>query len=221
MVNQRPPSPPPLLGVRPFFCLFLWSRCDENEGKWLTLAIYTVRTRQLWATGLFGWIPDTDVSVLLPEDEDGFDVGVVAPRPTAGKAALEGTEAALRNPSLVSSPDRSLFASAVQAHCLWGAVAWATLESMSKAEQSNPDYQSMVMKLNVFEGKLPSGHVYDRERPADCREDGLDLVSLAFFSGVLCIPLSATHHPPFFITRPRASAFSYLRTCSVLPGDDG
>lgn len=60
-----------------------------------------------------------EVTTLLPCDESDFAFGVVASR----RCALPGTPPTLLDASLVFSPDRSLFATLLQAHSLWGQVA--------------------------------------------------------------------------------------------------
>ncbi|EXJ84728.1 hypothetical protein A1O3_05399 [Capronia epimyces CBS 606.96] len=63
--------------------------------------------------------PLGDITTLLPCDEQDFAFGVVP----AERAALMGTPPAIQDPRLTRSPSRSLFASLIQSHNLWGQVA--------------------------------------------------------------------------------------------------
>lgn len=62
--------------------------------------------------------PD-EITAYLPCSESDFAFGVVPVQ----RAALPGTPPALADPGLVFSPGRSLFATLVQAHNLWGHIA--------------------------------------------------------------------------------------------------
>ncbi|KAI5860727.1 hypothetical protein GGS23DRAFT_613629 [Durotheca rogersii] len=107
----------------------------------------------------------SDITALLPSDEAEFEAG----RVPALRAALAGTPPALRDPALASLPSRSLFASLMQAHDLWGTVARRVLLSSSAgrgrgrpAAPDHPDgeYARLDRRLRDFERALPRDHVF-------------------------------------------------------------
>jgi hypothetical protein len=61
----------------------------------------------------------SDITTLLPCEESDFAFG----RKIAQRATISGTQAAKTNPELTSIGSRSLFATLIQVHNLWGQVA--------------------------------------------------------------------------------------------------
>jgi Fungal specific transcription factor domain len=98
-----------------------------------------------------------DITALLPCEESDFLFGL---RPSE-RAALRGTPPATANPSLADSPKRSLFATLIQAHSLWGQVARrARVPSKDTSASSPPiasstDYMRLVQALKYFEDHVP------------------------------------------------------------------
>jgi hypothetical protein len=92
-----------------------------------------------------------DITALLPSSESDFSFGVLP----AERAALPSTPPALANPSLVDSPRRSLFATLIQSHSLWGQVARRACRPENAALGPNAEYISMAAMLKRFEDQLP------------------------------------------------------------------
>jgi hypothetical protein len=92
-----------------------------------------------------------DITALLPSSESDFSFGVLP----AERAALPSTPPAVANPSLVDSPRRSLFATLIQSHSLWGQVARRACRPENAALGPNSEYISMVAMLKRFEDQLP------------------------------------------------------------------
>lgn len=121
------------------------------------------------------------ISVLLPCDEREFTFGV---RP-AQRAALMGTPPATQNPALACLPSRSLFATLLQTHNLWGQVA--RLVSADAVQPSSPvearvsaeDYGRLSRALNEFEAGLPQQHSWSAWNLRGFRLEGLDLAYLS------------------------------------------
>jgi hypothetical protein len=108
--------------------------------------------------------PLSHITTLLPSSEEDFAFGRIPEM----RSALDGTEAANRNPGLSSLSSRSLFATVVQAHNLWGQVARrAGRIGRSEREKANDtlklwDYKSddfqLSQKLKDWENSMPSQH---------------------------------------------------------------
>jgi hypothetical protein len=81
-------------------------------------------------------------------------------RKIAQRAALSGTQAAKRNLELNSIDSRSLFATLIQVHNLWGQVAprsaWTAREKATWLEGS--EYEKPTEDLLDFEQKIPDRH---------------------------------------------------------------
>ena len=92
-----------------------------------------------------------DITALLPSSESDFSFGILP----AERAALPSTPPALANPSLVDSPTRSLFATLIQSHSLWGQVARRACRPENAALGPNSEYIGMVAMLKRFEDQLP------------------------------------------------------------------
>ncbi|ORY67603.1 fungal-specific transcription factor domain-containing protein [Pseudomassariella vexata] len=115
----------------------------------------------------------SDITALLPSDEDDFKYA----RLPRSRAALEGTPPADRDPSLVNPPKKSLFASLMQVHHLWGIVARRAVahEKSSSPGDVNSDYAKMARRLREFEDKLPSEHTFGKKLWKGYRHDNEDL----------------------------------------------
>lgn len=121
-----------------------------------------------------------DISTLLPCDERDFAFGLV---PTS-RAALLGTPVAATHPELTSSPDRSLFATLVQAHQCWGQVARCACRSERDLAgdtagpwEAESCYSHLVLALDVWEQQLPEKHKWSIRTLEGYRSESLDLVS--------------------------------------------
>ncbi|KAK0709294.1 hypothetical protein B0T26DRAFT_622099, partial [Lasiosphaeria miniovina] len=139
-----------------------------------------------------------DMTVLLPCDERDFTFGV---RPYR-RAALMGTPPALANPALtrLPAPERSLFATLLQTHSLWGRVARlagagdaAMMQPGSAAPGSGGpridagDYARLAGELAGFERDLPAQHAWSVWNLRAFKLEGQDL---AFLSTVMILRLS-------------------------------
>ncbi|RDW85994.1 hypothetical protein BP5796_04319 [Coleophoma crateriformis] len=109
--------------------------------------------------------PLSDISALLPSSEEEFAFGKVP----EVRSALAGTEAANRNPDLVSLPSRTIFATVVQAHNLWGQVARRAGrvarcehekadEVINKPWERKSNYLQLTQTLRDWEKSLPAQH---------------------------------------------------------------
>lgn len=135
-----------------------------------------------------------DITALLPCDEREFAFGLVP----VERAALMGTPPAIDQPRLTNSPSRSLFATLIQAHNLWGQVARriASNEGIQRQEQAPPTSSSIVNTsdhvrlckdvLN-FEKALPPQHRWSIWNLRGFKAEGLDL---AYLSIVMILKLS-------------------------------
>ncbi|PNP85661.1 hypothetical protein FNYG_00717 [Fusarium nygamai] len=85
----------------------------------------------------------SDIDALLPCDEEDFANGQEPP----SRAALEGTPRAIKDPSLVNDPNRSLFGTLIQAHGFWGIV---TRDAVNYTPYSYPwDPESKFVKVST------------------------------------------------------------------------
>lgn len=119
-----------------------------------------------------------DITTLLPSNEEDFNNGVL---PTT-RAALENTLPAREKPLLVDTPTRSLFASLMQSHQLWGIVlrrAVSNNRSMPPWD-SNSEYSAIKKKLSDWESRLPAEHLWSRTLLRDFKAQNLDLVRHPF-----------------------------------------
>lgn len=131
----------------------------------------------------------SDITVLLPCDERDFTFGT---RPSH-RAALMGTPPAAANPALTCLPSRSLFATLLQTHSLWGQVARLVsadamqlgLGTESRIDVS--DYGRLSKLLSNFERDLPLQHSWSIWNLRAFKLEGLDL---AFLSAVMILRLS-------------------------------
>ncbi len=111
-----------------------------------------------------------DITTLLPGTEIDFTHG----REPKSRAALEDTPPATANPTLISDPGRSLFATLVQTHHFWGDITRRTLNYDKSIRPWEPEseFAQMAVRLEEWETKLPHDHqwspyllkVYKQER---------------------------------------------------------
>lgn len=132
----------------------------------------------------------SDITVLLPCDEREFTFGV---KPTH-RAALIGTPPATADPGLTCLPSRSLFATLLQTHSLWGGVArLASADAMQlglgggESRINVKDYQRLSQLLSDFERNLGQQHRWSVWNLRAFKMEGLDL---AFLSAVMILRLS-------------------------------
>lgn len=130
-----------------------------------------------------------DITTLLPCEERDFSFGLVSHE----RAALAGTLAATRNPSAVHATSRSLFATLIQAHNLWGQVARGAIivkdhpGDVVEPWKASSDYDRLATSLNKWEEHLPSRHEWSIWNFRGYKAEGLDL---AYLSVVMVLRLS-------------------------------
>lgn len=100
-----------------------------------------------------------DITSLLPCEESDFAFG----RVPAARAAMPGTKAAQLQPDLVSLPSRSIFATLLQAHNLWGIVARSAQPAEFSPDELSPwdeqsSFTSMCKVLQNWEHAIPESH---------------------------------------------------------------
>jgi hypothetical protein len=118
----------------------------------------------------------SDITALLPCDEEDFAAG----REPKSRAALEGTQPAVDNPELVTDRNRSLFASLMQIHHLWGIVGRRAVSYGRTPRPWEPtsQFSQMVRRLRDFENSLPSDHMFSAYLLKSYKSKGQDLVYL-------------------------------------------
>ncbi|KAH6651822.1 hypothetical protein BKA67DRAFT_537674 [Truncatella angustata] len=127
----------------------------------------------------------SDITALLPCDEEEFKNAIVPP----SRAALEGTPPAIQNPQLTTLRPRSLFATLIQTHHLWGIIARRALakEKSSKPGSNNSEYSRMATILRRFEDNLFGDHRFGIKSLKGHRQDNEDLAFLGCTTGLrLC-----------------------------------
>ncbi|KAK8070885.1 hypothetical protein PG997_011088 [Apiospora hydei] len=119
-----------------------------------------------------------DITTLLPCDEDEFRCGEFQVKP---RAALVGTPPADLNPTLTTLKSRSLFATLIQTHHIWGTVARRAVanKKSSYPNDTGSDYAKIATQLAEFEGNLPKNQVYDDLFLAGYRKKNEDLAYLS------------------------------------------
>ena len=120
-----------------------------------------------------------DITALLPCDENDFAFGQIP----LERAALSGTLAAKYNEGLVWLPSRSLFATLIQAHSLWGQCARATTKQVEEGPltapwQSSSRYTELSSALRQWEQNMPQRQRWSVWNLRGYRSENLDLVSL-------------------------------------------
>ncbi|KAI1614912.1 fungal-specific transcription factor domain-containing protein [Exophiala viscosa] len=134
-----------------------------------------------------------DITTLLPCEEREFAFGL-APRE---RAALMGTSPAVKDSQLTKSSSRSLFATLIQSHNLWGQIARRVAKNeINQSQISNPivdttlsedGYAHLTMLLKDFEDYLPDQHRWSTWNLRGYKAEGLEL---AYLSVVMMIRLS-------------------------------
>jgi hypothetical protein len=121
-------------------------------------------------------ITRSDITTLLPCEESDFAFG----RITIERAALAGTLAAQSRPELTSINSRSLFATLIQVHNLWGKVArkvsQADRESAPWLETS--EYNNLAQMLRIFEEKMPDRHRWSLWNFRGYKTEAVELVGI-------------------------------------------
>jgi hypothetical protein len=140
----------------------------------------------------------TDITALLPCEESEFSYGLT---PNA-RAALQGSRAAIDHPELVNCPSRSLFASLIQAHNLWGRVARGAYGGPNTSAPAGPSlrddegkYDRMSTELKEWEAGLPRAHQWSQWFLRNYKTDNLDLAYISIFMAIRLsnIVLRRTH----------------------------
>ena len=131
-----------------------------------------------------------DITTLLPCEERDFAFGLMPQERTA----LAGTLSAARNPNIVHTSSRSLFATPIQAHNLWGQVARRAVSSSEQHTGENlqpwdhrSDYAVLSLSLQTWEEHLPIRHQWSIWNLRGYKAEGLDL---AYLSVVMVLRLS-------------------------------
>jgi hypothetical protein len=130
-----------------------------------------------------------DISAFLPCTEHEFAFGNM----TNPRVPLIGTIPALKDPSLAHSANRSLFATLLQTHNLWGQVARIvgtdTGQDIPGEEirLTREDYARLSTALDDFERQTPSHHLWSIWNLRGFKAKGLDL---AYLSAVMVLRLS-------------------------------
>ncbi|KAI0839575.1 hypothetical protein F5Y06DRAFT_295602 [Hypoxylon sp. FL0890] len=117
-----------------------------------------------------------DITALLPSDETEFEAGDIPDR----RAALDGTPPALQEPGLTILRPRSLFASLMQAHNLWGIIARRLLfnKKCGRPNDAHSEYAKLNRRLLEFEQNLPHEHTFEKIHLAAYRHYATDLAYL-------------------------------------------
>ncbi|KAI1391939.1 uncharacterized protein F4822DRAFT_425157 [Hypoxylon trugodes] len=117
-----------------------------------------------------------DITALLPSDETEFENGKIPER----RAALDGTPPAIQDPGLTILRPRSLFASLMQAHNLWGIIARRLLFNRKSGRPNDgcSEYAKLNRRLMDFEQNLPSDHTFGKILLGGYRHYGEDLAYL-------------------------------------------
>lgn len=135
----------------------------------------------------------SDITTLLPCEEREFAFGMF---PTE-RSALMGTTPALKDDRLTKSSSRSLFATLIQSHNLWGQIARRVARNeVDQQGSTRPEvdttlsegeYTQLSTMLRDFEEHLPRGHRWSVWNLRGFKAEGLDL---AYLSVVMMIRLS-------------------------------
>ena len=115
------------------------------------------------------------ITTLLPCDEDTFECG----EKPASRAALQDTPPAKKDPRLVTDKNRSVFASLMQVHYLWGLITRGT-EDAEKLDPFSPEshYYKTQKRLDDWEAKLPRAHTWSKSNLRIFKLKTQDLVCL-------------------------------------------
>ncbi|KAI1456772.1 hypothetical protein F4805DRAFT_467800 [Annulohypoxylon moriforme] len=126
-----------------------------------------------------------DITALLPSDEEEFEDGRIPEQ----RAALEGTPPAIQNPSLTILRPRSLFASLMQIHNLWGIIARRVLlnKRCGRPHDAGNEFAKLNRRLLDFEQNLPNDHTFGKVLLGGYRVYGVDLAYLGLTGSIrLC-----------------------------------
>lgn len=117
-----------------------------------------------------------DITTLLPCNEEDFAAG----REPKSRAALDGTPPAIENPALISDPNRSLFATLMQLHHLWGTVGRRAVSyrKSSRPWEESSQYFQMANHLQQWELGLPREHTWSHATLKQSKAAGEDLAYL-------------------------------------------
>ncbi|KAI6090473.1 hypothetical protein F4821DRAFT_229404 [Hypoxylon rubiginosum] len=120
-----------------------------------------------------------DITALLPCEENDFAFGIF----TTGRAALDGTPPAMKDPSLINTPSRSLSAALIQVQNLWGRVARGAYRTDGDIHEEpwNPDsyYSKLSTALRVWGDNLAPKHRWSVWNFRGYKTEGLHLAYLS------------------------------------------
>ncbi|KAH7025681.1 uncharacterized protein B0I36DRAFT_413931, partial [Microdochium trichocladiopsis] len=120
-----------------------------------------------------------DITTLLPCDESDFAFGRIPPT----RGALPGTPPSLSDPSLVWSPQRSLFATLIQVHDLWGMIARDVHPARTKDAEPiwipESSYSRKAKALEEWESRMPPQHRWSVWNLRGFKAENLDLAYLS------------------------------------------
>ncbi|TVY92902.1 hypothetical protein LAWI1_G001931 [Lachnellula willkommii] len=129
--------------------------------------------------------PLTDITALLPSDETDFAYGAIPQQ----RAALQGTQAALKNPELCALQSRSPFATLIEAHSHWGDIARrAGRANRSERERADEkvkpwervsEYSRVTKMLKDWEEHIPTRHRWSLINLRGHKAEFLDLAYLS------------------------------------------
>lgn len=121
--------------------------------------------------------PLAEITCFLPCSEEDLIFGQL---PTS-RAALEGTEAARLDSEATNLPSRSLYASLVQSHCLWGKVARLACRAEGqlcpRPWEEGSEFATMHGELVQWEKAAPARHKFSVTTLRGMKAMRLDLVS--------------------------------------------
>jgi len=124
----------------------------------------------------------------LPCGESDFSFG----RIPVARAAMPGTKAAQQRPELTALPSRSLFATLLQAHSLWGTVARKARPADFCSDGHPPwdersNFAAMCRTLQEWERGIPENHLWS---VWNMRGHSAEQVHLAYLSIVIVTRLT-------------------------------
>jgi hypothetical protein len=119
----------------------------------------------------FHW---SDISTLLPSEESDFAFG----RVTQERAALAGTQAAESNPELTSIDSRSIFATLIQVHNLWGQIARRACRTDRERDpwKSTSEFTRLTTTVREWEERMPARHRWSLWNFRGYKAEKVDLV---------------------------------------------
>ena len=130
----------------------------------------------------------SDITTLLPCGENDFAFGRV---PTT-RAAVTGTPPAIKEPGLASIPSRSLFATLIQSHDLWGIIARDAYRDESSTDRldffpwdKNSRYTRVTSMLQDWEDNMPAEHRWSPWNLRGFKGENLELVRTALIRKLL------------------------------------